>query len=643
MLYSLLALCACCQLAMSQGKSFTFGDIDRADLEMIAYPLDSGAEAVYLINNGEIKYNRGNYSVYLLHHVRIKILKEEGFNKADITINWLKGDKLQKLRAATYNIENGKVVTREISKKEWVDEKYSDKVMQKKLSFPDVKVGSVIEYYYEQNMGFFTSLPGWQFQQSIPVKYTEYNVEIPPIAQYQPGFKGFLRPSYYKPNRERYHVIMEDVPALKKEPYVATMENFRSEIDFEIKSYQIPGSAPEVFLEDWGAIAGSLAADDDYGEAINNLGRVNKFYPKDKGWGNNKESMIEIFNYVRDHFKWNDRYGIWLKYGPKSVWDKGEGNSGEINHVLTMLLRKAGIDANPVMLSTRRNGYLNRLVPLVSQFNYMITCAEIDGEEYLMDATEKFRPYNVLPERAINGEGLLVGEKTFNWVALRSNNEFDAMTITANIKLNDDDELNGDVSITARGTAASRMRGDLLEKLEESTEDEEPEESEASEESDDLKIGEVSNVQVNNVEDPSKSLETTYDFVTEENIDFIGDKIFMNPVLIKYIAENPFKLEKRIYPIEFPAPISNTYIFNIEIPEGFEVEELPARKNLALPEKGGRYTYLSAVQGDKVQVMIRLTLSKTRYAPEEYGALKELFNLIISNQESQIVFKEKSE
>ena len=295
-----------------------------------------------------------------------------------------------------------------------------------------------------------------------------------------------------------------------------------------------------------------------------------------------------------------------------------------------------------MLISTRKNGYLNRTLPLVRQFNYVLTAAKIGDKEYLLDATDKFRPYNVLPERAINGEGLLIREDTYKWIGLRTNNEYNSKNVTANIKLNDDDELTGDVSIVARGTAASDLRETLYEEMKEGGE--EDEESEDEEESlEDLKVGEVSNVQVNNAEDPAKSLETTYDFVTDNNIDFIGNKIFLNPVLIKFIEENPFKLEQRIYPVEFAVPMSNTYIFNIEIPEGYEVEELPARKNLALPEKGGRYTYLSAVQGNTVQVMIRLSLTKTTYAPQEYGALRELFNLIISNQEAQIVFKEKAE
>ena len=153
------------------------------------------------------------------------------------------------------------------------------------------------------------------------------------------------------------------------------------------------------------------------------------------------------------------------------MWEEGKANSAEINHTLTMFLRNAGIEANPVVLSTRRNGYLNKLLPLVSQFNYVITCAKIGDKEYLLDASDKFRPYNVLPERAINGEGLLVSESKYKWVDLTMNKEIEARVITGNFGVNDEDMLAGDVSIVARGMAAANLRESIIEEQESATEE----------------------------------------------------------------------------------------------------------------------------------------------------------------------------
>lgn len=642
-LYIIMALIATTFVARAQSQEFTFGKIDKADLEMIAYPLDSGAEAVYLVNTGDVTFNQNDFYMYMTRHVRIKVLKEAGFDRADIEVRYLRGAAPAKVKAATYNLENGKMVTTSVSKKDWVDEKVNDKLWSKKLSFPDVKVGSIIEYTFRQKVSYFSDLPSWNFQMSIPVVYTEYRIEIPEYGEYQPGLQGYIQPIVYNPNGGFYHLIFKDVPALKKEPFVATMENFRSKIEFEIKSFSAPGYGTKVFMESWDAINRTLSEDEDFGGALDNTNQLRRIYPEGKNWGNNVESLIDIYQYVRDHFKWNERYGIYLLDSPRSVWEDGEGNGAEINLILGMFLRKAGILSDPVILSTRGNGYLNRGLPLTDQFNYVLVCANIGGKEYLLDATDKFRPYNVLPNRALNGDGFLVSPVGARWMNLGMNKEMDSKTITGNLKLDDDDLLVGDISIVARGTAAARFRRVIAEEAKKSAEDDPLDDEDGDEYMDDYKVGEVSGFEMVNAEDPSKSLQLKYNFTTENNVDFIGDKIFVNPLVIKYLDENPFKLEQRLYPVEQAAPENNTYIFNLDIPEGYEVEELPKRQNLVLPEKGGKYTYISAVQGNKIQVMVRFSLMKTLYLPNEYPSLKEFFNLIMAKQEEQIVLKKKAE
>ena len=46
---------------------------------------------------------------------------------------------------------------------------------------------------------------------------------------------------------------------------------------------------------------------------------------------------------------------------------------------------------------------------------------------------------------------------------------------------------------------------------------------------------------------------------------------------------------------------------------------------------------------DAIQIMMKVNLFKTQYLPEEYPALKELFNMIIAKQQEQIVLKETTE
>lgn len=650
-----MLLILCCLFSFnlhSQVQKFKFGDISLEELSMEAYPLDSGAEALYLVDKGEFFFNESDLSMIMDVHVRIKILKESGSNWADVELRYVRGEtEIQKLKAATYNMVDGKMVKREVSRKEWVEEKFDNDRRSKKLSFPEVKVGSIIEYTYRQKRGSLYNLPSWTFQSSIPVVYSEYKMNKPKYGTYLPRIKGYQPAAYIKTEGNLYHLVMKDIPALKREPYISSLENYRSKIEFELKALTIPGYHTEAYMQNWAVINKSLLDSDGLGKAIKKTGQLKKIYPKDKNWSENKESLKEIYEYIRDHFEWNGYASYRVVDRAKKIWEEGKGDNADINILLAQFLENAGFETYPVVLSTRGHGYLDKNFPLVKQFNYMVVCVVLNEQKILLDATDKFRSYNVLPTRAMNGEGLMITELGGEWTDLRSNKEMSSKTVSVEFAFDEDLEaLEGKVAVDFKGTVSSVMRKGILDEMEkaesESTDEPDEEENKDDDESEtleDYKMGEIENLVLTNVDAPDENLKVTYDFTSEADINVIGDKIFVSPILIKHIEENPFKLETRLFPIEIPAPTTDTYIFRIKIPEGYEVEELPKSQNMVLPNKGGKYMFIAGQQDDYVQVMVRMSLSKTMYLPEEYAAVKELFNKIVAKQQEQIVFKEKIE
>lgn len=112
-------------------------------------------------------------------------------------------------------------------------------------------------------------------------------------------------------------------------------------------------------------------------------------------------------------------------------------------------------------------------------------------------------------------------------------------------------------------------------------------------------------------------------------------------MVFKEIDQNPFKLAERTLPIDFTMPISNKYIFDITIPEGYEVEEMPKPVTYSLPNSDGGYTYQIEKTNTGVRVLIRFGIKKIFFAPNEYTSLREVFNLIIAKQEEKIVLRRK--
>src|SRR4030095_15026053 len=94
-------------------------------------------------------------------------------------------EKLENLKAHTYNLENGKIVETKVDVKKSVYKSGIDKNhVAQKFVFPAIKEGSIIEYEYTVSSDFVFNLQPWKFQGDHPVLWSEYEVSIPDFFYY---------------------------------------------------------------------------------------------------------------------------------------------------------------------------------------------------------------------------------------------------------------------------------------------------------------------------------------------------------------------------------------------------------------------------------------------------------------------------
>ncbi len=133
-----------------------FGKIDKTDLELKACEFDKDAEAMILMEYGNVEFQRGNHWIFAMKiekRVRLKIFKEKGIDRATIKLHYYSDDNFEKLLdvdAVTYNLDpSGKITETKVDKKSMYREKVNANVSAFKFTFPEVKVGeSVLEYRY---------------------------------------------------------------------------------------------------------------------------------------------------------------------------------------------------------------------------------------------------------------------------------------------------------------------------------------------------------------------------------------------------------------------------------------------------------------------------------------------------------------
>src|SRR5690606_111681 len=127
-----------------------------------------------------------------------------------------------------------------------------------------------------------------------------------------------------------------------------------------------------------------------------------------------------VYDYIVGHYEWNGLNGKYCEQGLRKAFEAKSGNVGDINVSLIAALRYAGLEADPVILSTRSNGYATELFPSLSDFNYVIARLVIDGETYLLDATDPLMPFGMIPFHCLNGRGRVIGDRESSWLDIKA-------------------------------------------------------------------------------------------------------------------------------------------------------------------------------------------------------------------------------
>lgn len=627
----------------AQKSPVKFGDIPMEDMTMKMYDKDTSASAVILNDYGEayISVTAGGAKLYFERHLRIKILKKEGLDWANISIpiyhQGTAEETITGLKAVTYNLENGKIIETKASKESILKEKRSSNYNVQKIVMPNVKEGSVIECSFKISSDFLTNFPNWTFQSEIPTRWSEYWAIIPDFFTYEKYLQGYVPVSVYevKPrnqgdmNEKAHHWVSKNVPAFKAEPYMTSEDDYVSKMNFALAYINFPGQGTQEVMGSWQKLNDDLLKDEGFGRVIDKSG-----FLKDNvagliaGKTSNLEKTQAIYQYVTNTIEW-DGTQDYYPGNLKKIVEQKKGTSGDINVLLASMLDKAGIPVEMVLLSTRDHGFIREQYPMTKQFNYIVVKAQVDDKSILLDGTEKYLPMGLLPERCLNGKGLVISKTSHGWIQLPQAKS--RRVLSGAVTLGEDGTLNGQLAFDNSGYFGANRRKQYFAKGQE-------EYLKALNSHQKWQIGKS---QFENEKALDVPFKESHELTVNDHMTMAGDMIYLNPHLTWSISENPFKLEKREYPVDFGSPEETIYSIRLTIPEGYVVEELPKSKVLALPNNAARYMYNVGQTGNVINFTSSFVMNKPLYTQEEYPNLREFYNQVVAKQAEQIVLKKK--
>lgn len=617
-LFLCMVFASCLSLSAFAGSApMKYGKPEPSELTMTVYTPDSSASAVLLCNYGYFDATQ----LQFVHQMRIKILKETGKSHGNF---FVPAAEKTNVKGQVVNMENGKPVVTKLTKEGIFIERVTRQQYRARVAMPNVKAGSVIdvEFYY-QGLPYY-----WEFQKTIPVKWSELTLEQSSIFSFRKNFTGYIPLSISTGDKW----AAGNVPAFIPESYVNNYENYLSRMEIEIQSIQIPGVYYKEYATSWEAVAKTLQTDNEFGLQLSSP----NFYLNDlereikKSAKTPHERMEKAFAAMKK-FKWNTTESIWPSSGGISyTFGKKTGNSADINMSLVILLRKLDIEAYPLLLSTRSNGMLPQFSVSFDKLNYFAARALINDTAYLLDATEEYLPIDMLPERALNGRGLMILKESFNWVDLtpqKKDKSFDLL----NCDLMEDGTLKGEWKQVKSEYAAFDRR----EKFKSyNSEDEYLKAIEG--EHNGLSIDSYSNKGLDSLDMPFNE---TMKVTIKNKATKVGDLLYLNPFIFNRYSENPFKATERLYPVDFVTATDQRANLTIKIPDGWQVQELPKNVRMALPDKSASITFNAATANNLIQVSFKLNINKPMYIQTEYSDLKVFFDELVKKESEMIVLK----
>lgn len=652
---SLLLVCLTTLLAgaaLAQ-EGMRWGSVPDELYDMQVYEPDSTAGAVILGDIGNIHYLE-NLSLIFERHRRVKVFSESGYDLATVEIVFHHGGRAQRIRRVdgqTFVRDASGQVRRVTLERSDIAEEEDGNITRVRFTMPALEPGAIFEYRYRIESADPSMIPDWYFQDVEPTLYSEFSAEIPTFltvnrhaigqpnfavheTQERPFSASNFRGRYgggggvarIRENSE-YRWVMVDVPAFRDEDFVASIVNHAYAMRFQVAGYESPGRGYVSLSNTWPEVARQLLDHSDLGRRMRPSRSLRRQAAEiTQGAESSLESMHRIYDFVRQTMVWDETYRFTARRSLDRVLDSRRGSSGEINMLLITLLRAADIDANPVLSSTRRNGFVHAFWVSASQFNNLLALASIDGEEYFMDATDPHRPVNMLPLAALNHQGLLLAEDRMRWASIvPAGRTLGALTVAASV----------DASGAVRGTIDGNLSGysalELRRRLAASTD--QADHGRLVARNDALTYQQVS---VDGLEGDG-TVSFRMDFDVSDHGSPMAHLLTFNPVLLGRMERSPFRQEERTYPVDFTYPRINSYVATFEIPEGYVVDELPSRVEFGMPGATAAFSRTVSEIDGKVQVQRQYVLNKTLFQPDEYQHLRAFYDRITAADAEMVV------
>lgn len=606
-------------------------------------------------------YSETNVTVLATDKIRTqvrqayKILRPNGRERGTVVVYFNPERKIKSLHGwcippngKDYEVKDKDAVERAPSEAGMIED-----VKVKVLQIPAPDPGNIVGYEYEVEERPFFLQDQWYFQAHDPVRESHYSLQLPPGWEFKVSWLNYPEVKPVEAGANTWNWTVQDIKEVRHEPEMPPMPGIAGQM---IVSFFSPGERT----------LNGLAAWNDMGKWYWNLtsGRYDaspEIKQEVAALTASKTTQIQKMQALAEFVQHDIRYfGIELGIGglqphaAAEVFAHRYGDCKDKATLLRAMLGVIGVDSYYVVINSRR-GSVTRDMPAHDGFNHAITAIKLPdgmadpsliatwrhpklGELLFFDPTNELTPFGQIGGYLQANYGLLVTPEGGELVELpQQPSAMNSIQRTATLTLDTSGTLRGEVQEVRVGDRARSERGTLRETAKDTDRIKPIENVLAGS----LSSFRITHASVINLTTTDKPFGFNYSFESPSYAKNAGSLLLVRPRVLGVKAQGFLETkEPRKFAVEFEGPLRDTDNFEITIPAGYEVDDLPP----AVDADYGFASYHSKteVKGNVIGYRRTFEVKELSVPAEKTGDLRKFYRIIAGDERNTVVLKAAS-
>jgi hypothetical protein len=527
-------------------------------------------------------------------------------------------------------------------------------VKYRMLRIPAAEPGNVVGYEIEMENRPYILQDWWDFQGRVPTREARYTLQLPQGWEYKAVWINHQEVQPTPAGANQWQWVVTDIAGIREEEYMPPWREIAGQM---LISFLPPGGSGKKGFENW-AEMGKWEAELDEGRRDPSPELKQKVTELTAGKTTTLAKMQALATYVQKDIRYvaiELGIGGFQPHPARDIYAHRYGDCKDKATLMGAMLKEVGVESYYLSINTTRGGVSLKTPPQMYWFNHEIIGIRLPddvkdasleaiyqhptlGKILIFDPTDEVTPFGQIRGELQANYGLLVIPEGGDLIELpQLMPSSSGVHRVAKLKLSETGTLTGDVTEMRRGDSATYQRYELRS---------------MKTDADRIKLIEtllshslgnfqISKATIGNLNTHDQPLTWAYTFASGQYAKTAGNLLLVRPrVMGNQYRDVLDKKDPRKYPVEFEGPTQDVDTFEIELPAGYEVDDLPAPTNVEY--SFGSYHSKTEAKGNVLVYTRTYEVKELSVPVEKLDQLKTFYRAIGSDERGTAVLKAKA-